>query len=155
MAVNLIAAMTRARVIGKDNKLLWHIPQDLKNFRSLTEGHPVIMGRKTFESIGKPLPNRPNFVISRSMPETDGVTVCRSLSEALQNARALDEAVFVIGGGEIFAQALPLARRMYVSWVKAEFEGDAFFPKFNESEWVVTEKKDFGEFEFVVYERES
>src|SRR3989338_139592 len=118
--ISIIAAMDRNRVIGKDNALPWNIPEDLKNFKALTSGKSVIMGRKTFESLGRPLPKRQNIVVSRGMPPIEGVIVCSSLDEAFQAAAS--EEVFVIGGASIYAQALPYADRMYLSYVDKETE---------------------------------
>jgi dihydrofolate reductase len=155
MGINLIAAMTRKRVIGKNNALLWHIPDDLKNFKKITESHPVIMGRKTFESIGRPLPNRTNFVVSRSTISPEGVIACSSVEDALEKAKRINSTVFVIGGAQIYAQTIALADKLFISYVKNNFEGDAFFPMFDENDFVIEEKKDFDDFEFVVYKRKT
>lgn len=134
----MIAAVGGNRVIGRGNTLLWHIPEDLKRFKALTLGHPVVMGRKTFDSIvaflGKPLPGRSNIVITRdttwSYPE---VVVAHSLSEALNKARELDEEeVFVIGGGQIYAEAIDSADRLYLTLVESTDEGDTFFPQYED-----------------------
>lgn len=124
------------RVIGRDNKLIWHIPEDLKRFKELTLGHPVIMGRKTFESIvaaiGKPLPDRPNIVVTRD-PEWhfEGVTVTYSLEEALSLARTLDsEEVHIGGGAELYKEALPYIDRLYLTIIEDDKEGDTFFPPY-------------------------
>ena len=153
--MNIIVAMTRDRVIGKDNKLLWHLPEDLKNFKKLTLGNTVVMGRKTFESIGKALPNRHNIVVSKSLKPTKGIDVCPTLERGIARAQAYGKEVFMIGGAQIYRQALPVIHRMYVSYVKGNFKGDVFFPAFNESEWAIAEEKSFPEFEYVVYEREK
>lgn len=153
--MNIIVAMSRNRVIGKDKKLLWHIPEDLKNFKKLTTGNTVIMGRKTFESIGKPLPNRQNIVISRSMKPKAGVDICPTMEKALAKAESYGKEVFVIGGGEIYKQTLPFAHRIYVSYVKETYEGDTFFPPFDEKEWMIIEQQQFKDFEYLVYEREE
>ena len=133
--LSLIVAMSENRVIGVENRLPWHIPEDLKRFRKITTGHPIIMGRKTYESIGKPLPNRTNIVITRNRDyREEGVVTCFSLKEAIEwasRAPGSDE-VFVIGGGEIFKEALPIADRIYLTEVNWPFDGDAFFPEFNE-----------------------
>ena len=130
MIISLIAAMARNRVIGKDGKLPWRIPEDLKRFKKLTTGHCVVMGRKTFDSIGKPLPNRTNIVITRDKSwRADGVVVAHSLDEAL--GLASGDEVFVIGGGEIYAAALPKASKLYLTLVEGQWEGDAFFPEYD------------------------
>jgi dihydrofolate reductase len=149
----IIAAVAKNRVIGKDNKLPWHISEDLKNFKRLTTGNTVLMGRKTFQSIGKPLPNRHNIVISRSMPATSGVDVCRSVEEGLQKARSYGRDVFIIGGANLYQEMLPYADMMYISYVKGDYEGDVYFPEFNEEDWAVEGKEDHSEFELIVYVR--
>src|SRR5574342_17806 len=145
--INIIAAMAKNRVIGKNNKLPWHIADDLKNFKKLTSGSVVIMGRKTFESIGKPLPNRVNIVISSSMPETEGVIVCHDIPAALEKARSYNKEIFIIGGATIYQQTIPWADRMYLSYVKGDYDGDAFFPQYDESQWRVERREDFPDFE--------
>jgi dihydrofolate reductase len=141
MIVSLIAAMDRHRGIGKDNQLPWRLPADLKRFRELTTGHHVIAGRKTYESIGKPLPNRTNIIVTRHQGyEAKGCFVVHSLGEALALARTRGETeTFVIGGAEIYAQALAVADQLYLTFVAAEVEADTFFPEFNAQEWQVTE----------------
>lgn len=127
---------TRIRAIGKDNHLLWHIPDDLKRFKALTLGHPVIMGRKTFDSImqslGKPLPGRPNIVVTRDQSWShEGVFVTHSLPEAIALARTMDaKEIFIGGGGEIYAQALPLVDKLYLTLVDDEKSADSFFPEY-------------------------
>jgi dihydrofolate reductase len=153
--ISLIAAMTPKRVIGKDNRLLWHIPDDWKNFVKLTTGNVVIMGRKTYESIGKPLKNRHNIVITRSTESLPGVETAGSVEEALRKARMHRKPIFIIGGQQIYEQFLPLADTMHLSFVRQEHEGDAFFPKFDEREWVVVDKVDYPDFEFCVYKRKK
>ncbi len=149
--INIIAAMAKNRVIGKDNKLPWHISDDLKNFKKLTSGNVVIMGRKTFESIGKPLPNRVNIVISSSMLETDGIIVCHDIPSALEKARSYNKEIFIIGGATIYQQTIPWADRMYLSYVKGDYDGDAFFPQYDESQWRVETREDFPDFDLVTY----
>ena len=141
MIISLIAALDRRRGIGKDNQLPWRLPADLKRFRELTTGHHIITGRKTFESIGKPLPGRTTIIITRNRDySAEGCFIVHSLDEALALARTRGEQeAFVIGGAEIYAQALPLADRLYLSLVEAEVEADAFFPAWEASEWRVIE----------------
>lgn len=137
MIISIIAAVGQNRAIGKDNKLLWHISADLKKFKSLTTGHAIIMGRKTFESIGKPLPNRTNIIVSRNENyKIDGCITLNSLDNALKQAKDESE-VFIIGGGELYKQALPLAHKMYLTMVFDDFDADTFFPEFDEDEWIV------------------
>ena len=154
--VSIIVGMTKDRVIGKDNSLPWHIPEDLKNFKELTTENAVIMGRKTWESIPekfRPLPNRNNIVISRNMNSLEGIDVCSSVEEALEKAKSYDKEIFIIGGSSIYEQFLPLTDKMYISYLKEEYAGDTYFPNFNKEDWEIIERKDFAEFEFIVYER--
>lgn len=142
MKIALIVAMARNHVIGKDNTMPWHLPEDLRYFKRITLGKPVIMGRNTYESIGKPLVQRPNIIISRNPDYTvDGATVVHSLDAALQLGTQLlcdagpDGELMIIGGAQIYAQALPHAQRLYLTEVHAEPEGDAHFPRFDRSKW--------------------
>lgn len=153
--ISLIAAMTKKHVIGKDNRLLWSIPEDMQNFRKLTMGNVVIMGRKTFESIGKPLPNRHNIVISRNNMNIDGVEIAKSVDEALKLGKNHHKDIYIIGGQQIYEQFLPFANTMHLSFVKKEHDGDVFFPAFDEKEWQVAEKKEFSDFEFREYKRKN
>ena len=177
--ISLIAAIGKNRELGKDNKLLWHIPEDLKRFKKITLGHPVIMGRKTFESIGKPLPNRLNIIVSRSLKRSHpfgsepqgrrlsrlNVVVAGSLEEAIEIARGViaSEAkqsnpseiaavancsfamtsgeVFIIGGGQIYQEAMPLADKLYLTIVEGSPEADTFFPDYSEFKKVVFKKE--------------
>ena len=143
-AIAAIVAMSRNRVIGADNKLLWHIPEDFKHFRRTTMGKPVIMGRRTYESIGKPLPGRTNIVISRTPDSIEGdVFAVATLDDALERARKIaavegvDE-IFIIGGGQIYAEAMPVTDRIYLTTIDRDYEGDAFFPALNMTEWTKT-----------------
>lgn len=149
MDISLIVAMAGNGVIGRNNQLPWHLPEDLKYFRRTTMGKPIIMGRKTFESIGKPLPGRTNIVISRqaglALPE--GVHLANSLDEALAiaskvcSADGVDE-VMVIGGEQVYALCMPRATRIYLTRVHAVVEGDAHFPAFDESGWKLLRQED-------------
>lgn len=135
MIKSIIVAVAENDVIGYDNHLLWHISEDLKRFKSLTLGHHIIMGRKTFESIGKPLPGRVSVIISRQENlKIEGCVVVNSLDEAFEVAKNDSEA-FIIGGGEIYKQALPIVDKIYLTRVHAGFAGDTFFPELNLSEW--------------------
>lgn len=140
--ISIIVATAENGVIGKDNQLLWKLSADLKQFKILTTGHSVIMGRKTFESIGRPLPNRTNIVISRQkdliLPE--GVLKVNSLESAIETAKnyAGNEEIFIIGGGNVYEQALKITDKIYLTEVKASIEGDAFFPALNIDEWKET-----------------
>ena len=156
--INIIVAMGKNREIGAANDLLWRLSSDLKRFKELTMGHPIVMGRKTYESIGRPLPGRTSIVITRQ-PDfgPEGVVVVDSLERALQAARELDSEVFVIGGGEIYAQALPRADRVYLTKVLAEFpQADTFFPELSGFSEFVPELSDAEEgleWEYGVVER--
>ncbi|MDY0200371.1 MAG: dihydrofolate reductase [Bacteroidales bacterium] len=160
--ISVIVAVAEDNVIGANNNLIWHISDDLKRFKALTTGHSIIMGRKTFESIGRPLPNRQNIVVSRNPNlEIEGCTVVPSLQAAFALS-AKESEVFVIGGGELYRQALPLASKLYLTKVHKAFEGDTFFPDISMDEWreVYTEKgkptdTDGLEFTFINLERVS
>jgi dihydrofolate reductase len=141
MSISLIVALAENRVIGRDNALPWRLSADLKRFRAITMGKPVIMGRKTFESIGRPLDGRHNIVVTRSADfHPQGVTVVGSIDEAL--ARAGDLEAMVIGGASLYAQTLPLADRMYLTKIHAAFEGDARFPDYDPAQWREAERLD-------------
>lgn len=143
MSIALIVAAAENNAIGKDNALLWHLSADLKRFKALTTGHPVIMGRKTFESIGKPLPNRRNIVISRSVPAIEGCEVVASVDEALALVKSGEEA-FIIGGGSIYKALWDRADRLYLTSVKTSLEGDTFIPEVKPDEWKEVKREDFG-----------
>ena len=136
--ISLIAAVARNRVIGKDNQLLWHLPEDMRHFRETTSGKPVIMGRKTWESLPdsfRPLPGRHNIVVSRNPAyQVPGATLAVSLEEAARQAGEAGE-VFVIGGEQLYKQALPLASRLYLTEIEESFDGDAFFPEVLLKDW--------------------
>lgn len=142
MAISLIVAAAENNAIGKDNALLWHLSADLKRFKALTSGHPVIMGRKTFESIGKPLPNRRNIVISRSLSALDGCEVVASVEEALALVNGGEEA-FIIGGGSVYRALWQKAARLYLTAVKTRLEGDTFIPEIRPEEWKEISREDF------------
>lgn len=133
--ISIIVAIATNGVIGGDNKLLWHISEDLKNFKRITLGHPMIMGRKTFESFPKALPNRQNIVVTRNPAYTaNGADVVLSLDEALKIASPKDE-IFIIGGGDIYRQAMPLADKLYITHVDLSPQGDTTFPDISSDEW--------------------
>ncbi|GAA4433328.1 type 3 dihydrofolate reductase [Ravibacter arvi] len=161
MKLSLVVAANQKDVIGADNKLLWHLPEDLKRFKRLTLGSPIIMGRKTFESIGKPLPGRTSLVITRNPSfAVAGVITCTSLEDAVEKAGGFGtEEAFVIGGGEIYAMATAIADRIYLTRVNDFQDGDAFF-RFDEEDWKVTDRsfhpkdeKHASSFEFIDLER--
>jgi dihydrofolate reductase len=160
MRISLIAASSANGVIGADGTLPWHLPDDFRFFRQTTMGRPIIMGRRTFESIGRPLPGRRNIVLTRSRDyRADGAAVAGSADEALAAAAGADE-VFVIGGGEIYALFLDRASRVYLTRVDAQIEGDTRFPELDPDDWQLTsvdahapdERHAWG-FEFRVYDR--
>ncbi len=139
--ITIVVAMGKNREIGVDNQLLWHLPKDLKHFKELTSGHPIIMGRKTYESIGKPLPNRTNIVISRKTDWfEEGILIVGSIKEALKFAKKIDENVFIIGGGNIYEQTIDLADKLEVTLVDAELKADTFFPIIDEKKWLKTDE---------------
>jgi dihydrofolate reductase len=156
--ISFVVAMDENRAIGKDNDLPWYLPNDLKHFKKTTMGKPIVMGRKTYESIGKPLPGRENIVVTRDQSyEAEGTTIVHSVDEVLQiNA----EEICVIGGSEIFKQFLPVADRLYITEIHHTFEADTYFPELNDNEWkevsrtegIVDEKNKYPH-EFVVYEK--
>ncbi|WP_040728007.1 type 3 dihydrofolate reductase [Thiomicrorhabdus sp. Kp2] len=136
MKIAMIAAMAKNRVIGLDNDMPWHLPDDLKFFKAVTTGKPVIMGRKTFESIGsKPLPNRPNYVISRQMDlNTEGVKVFSSVEAALSELSEAEE-VIIMGGGQLYTMMLPKADKLYLTLIDADIDGDTHFPDWTRLAW--------------------
>lgn len=139
--VSVIVAMARNRVIGTRNGLPWHLPADLAHFKRLTMGHHILMGRRTYESIGRPLPGRTTVIITRDPAyRPPGCLVAASLAEALALGGG-DPEVFFVGGAQIYAQALPLADRLYLTEIDADFEGDAWFPDFDRGQWRETERQ--------------
>lgn len=149
--------------IGADNQLLWHLPKDLKYFKETTTNHPIIMGRKTYESIGKPLPNRTNIVVSKRKDWfEEGILIVGSVKEALKFAKKMNENIFVIGGGNIYEQTIDLADKLQVTLVKTQSKAEVFFPKINLKVWDKTaeichEKDDKNEYDFCfqTYERKE
>lgn len=139
--ITIVVAMGLDNEIGADNKLLWHLSADLKNFKEITTDHPIIMGRKTYESIGKPLPNRTNIVISRRKDWfEEGILIVGSVKEALKFAKKIDEQIFIIGGGKIYEQTLDLTDQLKVTLVKTQLKAEVFFPKIDEKIWIKTEE---------------
>lgn len=139
--LSMIAAMALNRVIGVDNQMPWHLPDDLKYFKAKTTGKTVVMGRKTFESLGsRPLPNRRNLVISRNAAlHAEGAEFFTSIETALQSCDTHHELV-IMGGGELYRQMLPFAHKLYVTWVQTRLEGDTVFPQWNDGDWIATER---------------
>ena len=160
--ISLIAAIDQNRVLGDGEKMLWHIPEDFKYFKATTMGKPIIMGRKTFDSIGRPLPGRPNIVITRQTDwQAEGAEVVNSLEDAIKKAESygIDE-IMVIGGGQVYAQALQSATRVYLTQIQGVYNGDALFPALPSADWQEVSRKHGTEcdkvgvsYDFVVYER--
>ncbi len=148
MLIAMIAAQARNRCIGRNNRMPWHLPEDLRYFKAQTLGKPIIMGRSTFLSLGRPLPGRLNIVLTRSSDfQADGVQVAHSLEQGLEIARREAEAkgideLMVIGGADIYRQALPLAERIYLTEIDRHFEGDSFFPELSPADWEELERTD-------------
>ncbi len=141
MTKTIVVAISENNAIGKDNQLLWYLPADLKHFKNITTGHTVIMGRKTFDSVGKPLPNRRNIIITRHVMHIEGCEVVSSIDAALALCADEDE-VFIVGGAEIYRQSIHLTDRIYLTIVHQKFEADSFFPEINDSEWKETARED-------------
>jgi len=140
--ITIIAAIGNKNALGKDNQLLWKLPKDLKHFKTLTENHPVVMGRKTYESIGKALPNRTNIVVSRKENWfQEGILIVSTLKEALKFAKKINEDFFVIGGGEIYKQTMDAAEKLEITKVEGDFEADTFFPKIDPKIWQKTNEE--------------
>lgn len=159
MKISMIAAIGKNRELGKNNTLLWNIPEDMRHFRELTTGHAVIMGQRTYESIGRPLPNRTNIVLTVDPAfDAPGCVVCYSWDEALSEARKIEsEEAFIIGGGSIYAQAISFADRLYLTLVDGEFDADVFFPDYTPFFKVISRRDSSDEnhaYSFVVLERE-
>ena len=151
--VAIIVAMTEDRVIGTGDGLPWHLPDDLQLFKRLTMGCTIIMGRKTYQSIGAPLPGRDNIVLSQSQKELPGVRLCDGFMTGLIAAAQLGHPIFVIGGKELYRKALPIASDLHVSWIKDAVPGDVYFPAFDLTDWVACDDDDFPAFRYVHYHR--
>ena len=141
--ISIIAAVDERRGIGKNNQLLWHIPQDLKRFKALTLNHPIIMGRTTFQSIGRPLASRTNIIVTRDKNfRADGCIIAHSLEEAIALAKEKDnKEIFIIGGGQIYEQGIKFADKLYLTLVKGTFDADTFFPDYSKFKKVVYKKE--------------
>jgi dihydrofolate reductase len=134
MILSLIVAMSENNVIGANQKLPWHLPEDLKRFKKLTLGHPIIMGRKTYDSIGRILPGRTNIIVTRSVNRSvEGAVMAASVNDALKPYKSSDQEIFIIGGGEIFSQTLSVCDRIYLTLIHQQIDGDVKFPELNYS----------------------
>lgn len=159
--ISFIVAMDENRVIGKENQLPWHLPEDLKFFKRVTMGHPIAMGRKTHESIGRVLPGRENIVITRQADyQSEDCTVFSSVEEFVKVSQRQNDEIFVIGGAEIFNETFPHADRLYITLIHEEFAGDTFFPDFDSSEWElvsnekgIRDNKNPYDYEFRIYDK--
>jgi dihydrofolate reductase len=168
VVLSIVCALAQNRVIGRDNQLPWRLPRDLAYFKKITLGHPIIMGRKTFDSIGRPLPGRTNIVVTRQVGwSADGVVPTGSLDAALELATRVArdngvKEVMLIGGANLYEQALPLAAKLYLTEVHTQVPGDAFFPEFSRAEWIELTREDYAAdttnpiaHSFVVYEKRA
>lgn len=164
LRLSLLVAMARNRVIGRNNKLPWHLPADLKHFKFLTMGQTIVMGRKTYESIGRPLPGRANIIVTRQTGyEVPGAIVVNTIDDALlicERTGSINGENFIIGGEELYRQTLKICQRIYITEIQRDFEGDAFFPEFDPNEWEekqrdrhISENDTNLEYHFVVLDR--
>lgn len=159
--ISLIVAMDQNRVIGKDNQLPWHLPADLQYFKNVTTGHPIVMGRKTRESIGRNLPNRENVVITRNKDyQCEGCTVIHSVDEIKEWSKTKNEEIFIIGGAELFKETLALMDRLYITLIESEFDGDTHLPEIDMENWSlikqekgIKDDKNKYDYTFYVYKR--
>lgn len=143
MKISIIVAMASNRVIGLNNKMPWHLPADLKRFRKITMGSPILMGRKTFESIGRPLPGRTNIIISRNPAyKQDGCLVINDLETAIKTGCQMAGEIFIIGGSDLYQALLPVADTLYITKIDKNFEGNTFFPEINPADWLEMERED-------------
>ncbi len=164
MIISAIVAMSQNRVIGKGNKIPWHLPADLKYFKKTTLNHHIILGRKCYESIGRPLPKRTNIIVTRNKKyEAEGCVIVSSIEEALEFSRSKDQAeVFIAGGGQIYEQSMDLWDRLYLTEVSLEVEGDVYFPELLDEQWIMTkeeahtaDEKNPYDYTFKLYERKN
>lgn len=159
--INIVVAKASNNVIGAKNDLIWHLPNDLKHFKSLTSGHPIIMGRKTFESLGRPLPNRTNIVVTRDQNwNAEDIEIASSLQKAIEAAKKIDDDIYILGGGNIYKQAIEFTDVLYITEVHHEFDGDTYFPEIDSDEWEEVEREYFKKdekhpyaYSFVTYKR--
>lgn len=156
--ISIICAIAENRAIGKNNQLLWHISEDFKHFKNITSGHVIVMGQKTYESIGKPLPNRTTIVLSND-PDflAEGIIITKSLDEAFEKAREIEkEEIFICGGGSVYAQTIDLADKLYLTVIEGDFEADTFFPEYDKFDKIISERKgNEKEFKYIFLELEK
>ena len=141
--ISIIVAIANNNVIGKNNKLIWHIPEDLKRFKRITDGKTMVMGAMTFESLGKVLPNRKHIVLCKGVDldvDNENVILLKELEDLNKHVQETEE-VFIIGGGTVYKLFLPYADKLYITWINQDFDGDAFFPEIDEQEWEVIERE--------------
>jgi len=152
MTISLIAWMAKNRTVWKDNKLPWNYPEDLQYFKKTTNGHPIVMWLKTYNSIWRPLPNRRNLVLTRQNIQIDWVEIFHSITELQEKLKSINDEIFVIWWANIYSQFLPLANKIYLTEIKKEYEGDTFFPKFEE-DFIEISREKHEELDFVIYQR--
>ena len=151
----VIGAMTRDRVIGRGDGMPWHVPEEYAHFLELTRGETIVIGRRSYDIFGPDLTSAHTVVVSRSAPPRPGVVVATTVDDALRVAASFGRTVFSAGGASVYAQTVPLAEAMYLSYIEGHFTGDAYFPAFSEEEWAVERREDHPRFEFVVYRRRA
>ena len=155
---SIVVAVGKNNEIGCDNKLMWNIPEDLKNFKEITTGKKIVMGRKTFESIGSKLPNRENIIVSRNLDseyaKEKGITVYNNIEDVIEKYGEIAEEVFVLGGSQIYRELLPFCNKLYISYIDYEnVNADAYFPDFDEKNWTKIEEKNYENWKFVIYKK--
>jgi dihydrofolate reductase len=156
MGISIIVAMTRDRVIGEGGMIPWHIADDMRLFKTITTGGTVIMGRTTWLSLPeqfRPLPGRANIVVSTTLGDQPGAKVCKSVDEAIREARKNNNEIYCMGGGRLYAAMAPLADTMYISWVKSDYDGDTYFPEIDLKAWREEDTKEYPDFVFKKYSR--
>lgn len=151
--MSIIVAMTKNKVIGNELKIPWHISEDFKHFKQTTLNSVIIMGRKTYESIGKPLPQRVNIVVSKTLEKSPDFELANSFEEAIKIAKGFNKKIFLIGGSSIYKEGLKHADELIISWIKKDYPGNIHFPKFNEDDWIETKAKEHDEFTIRWYKK--
>ena len=151
----IISAMSKDRFIGSGDGMPWNVPEEYEQFLKFVDGQAVIMGRRSFEIFGSDLKTTQNFVVTRSGDDIDGAVICGSIEAAVSKANVTGKTVFCAGGASIYAQTIPLAEAMYISYIKGEFDGDTKFPEFDERDWRVAKREMHDRFEFVIYQRKT